>query len=338
VNFSEQPPSTQWAALKYRGETIAEVWFKPEGEPFALWFRIPQSSFQIPGFGQQLTAERLLRAVGLLSEEVEFWRHEGAPDSDTDLGQPLAPPPQDVAHLDIYVSLNSPPSAVVPVQSDEAEAPPAVASAESDEPEIPTPVASEPGDEPETPAAVASEPGDKLETPEAKWQYLEGRWNAILGVEASVESLRTSMESLRAEMEAAARHSLNFDEKLHALSADMVLWDRAKSRIRYALPKMREFVHRATWATAIPERKKVEEDFESHVRPRVPFPQVDEVIAEFDALLKNRQVLSGQGVSVYHESKHILAEVEGALKTLRRNSAANGARKRSASGKRRKSL
>ena len=51
VNFSEQPPSKQWAALKYRGEKFAEVWFKPEGQPLALTFRIPQASFQIPGMG-----------------------------------------------------------------------------------------------------------------------------------------------------------------------------------------------------------------------------------------------------------------------------------------------
>src|SRR6266567_206975 len=81
VNFSEQPPSKQWAALKYRGEKFAEVWFKPEGEPFALTFRIPQSSFQIPGMGQLLTTENLLKAVGLATEEVESWRHEGTPQS-----------------------------------------------------------------------------------------------------------------------------------------------------------------------------------------------------------------------------------------------------------------
>jgi hypothetical protein len=36
MKFSEQPPSEQWAALKYRGEKLAEVWFKPEGEPFSI--------------------------------------------------------------------------------------------------------------------------------------------------------------------------------------------------------------------------------------------------------------------------------------------------------------
>src|SRR5476651_1053713 len=78
VNFSEQPPSKQWAGLKYGGEQFAEVWFKPDGEPFALTFRIPQTSFQIPGMGQLLTTENLLTAVGLATEEVESWRCEGA--------------------------------------------------------------------------------------------------------------------------------------------------------------------------------------------------------------------------------------------------------------------
>src|SRR2546430_5966268 len=77
VNFSEQPPSKQWAALKYRGEKLAEVWFKPEGEPFGLTFRIPRESFQIPGMGQRLTTETLLKAVAIGIDEVESWRHGG---------------------------------------------------------------------------------------------------------------------------------------------------------------------------------------------------------------------------------------------------------------------
>src|ERR1700722_3528925 len=75
VNFSEQPPSKQWAALKYRGEKFAEVWFKPEGEPFAVTFRIPRESFQIPGLAHLLTTENLLKAVAIATEEVESWRH-----------------------------------------------------------------------------------------------------------------------------------------------------------------------------------------------------------------------------------------------------------------------
>src|SRR5262245_60670558 len=73
VNFSERPPSKQWAALKYRGDTFAEVWFKPEGEPFALTFRIPGESFQLPDMGQLLTTENLLKAVGIAAEDVESW-------------------------------------------------------------------------------------------------------------------------------------------------------------------------------------------------------------------------------------------------------------------------
>src|SRR5437868_7587879 len=97
VKFSEQPPSKQWATLKYRGEPFAEVWFKPEGEPFALTFRIPPSSFQIPGMAQRLTAENLLKAVGLATEEVESWRHDGASpsgmnESHGELRHPLPPP------------------------------------------------------------------------------------------------------------------------------------------------------------------------------------------------------------------------------------------------------
>src|ERR1700737_4379522 len=70
VNFSEQPPSKQWAALKFRGEKLAEVWFKPEAEPLALLFRIPQNSFQNSGMGPRLTTENLLKAVAIATDEV----------------------------------------------------------------------------------------------------------------------------------------------------------------------------------------------------------------------------------------------------------------------------
>ena len=82
MNFSDRPPSEQWAALKYAGEPFAEVWFKPDGEPFALTFRIPQSSFQIPGMDQLLTTENLLKAVSITTEQIESWRREGGSDSD----------------------------------------------------------------------------------------------------------------------------------------------------------------------------------------------------------------------------------------------------------------
>src|SRR5437868_10026526 len=88
VKFSEQPPSKQWAALKYRGEKFAEVWFKPEGEPFGLTFRIPQQGFQIPGMRPHLTIENLLKAVALAPAEVESWLLGGEAHSGLDGANP----------------------------------------------------------------------------------------------------------------------------------------------------------------------------------------------------------------------------------------------------------
>ena len=300
MNFSEQPPSKQWAALKYRGEKFAEVWFKPEGEPFALTFRIPQSSFQIPGMGQRLTTENLLKAVGIATEEVESWRHEGASPSglnrsDSDLGHPLAPPPQDVPHLDLYVSVKPPPQGVAPD--------------ESSEPEI----------------------------SEAQWQDLEARWKAILDLETSMEALRISMEGLRAEMEASSRKTLTTEEKVHALNADVAQWNKAKSRVLYALPKVREFIHRSTWAMGSPEWKKLEELFKNHIRPRIPFPQMDKVLEQLESLLKDRQVLSAHGVTVYQECKSVSVDVQGVLRTLQNSATSNAKKQKGPIGSRGKS-
>jgi hypothetical protein len=219
VSFSEQPPSKQWAALKCKGDRFADVWFKPEGEPCALMFRIPQKSFQIPGMGQQLTIENLLKAVAIATEEVDSWRqgdvcHSGMGGSNPELRQPLPAPPQGVAHLSIHVSLKP--------------TPPVVAPGESRAPEA----------------------------PRARWQDLEARWRAILGQEATIDHLRLRMETLQAEMEASSKRTLTTEDKVHALNADVALWIKAKSRVLYALPKPREFIHRATWATGTPERKE----------------------------------------------------------------------------------
>jgi hypothetical protein len=301
VNFSELPPSKQWAALKYRGEKFAEVWLKPEGDPSGLTFRIPQKSFQIPGIGQLLTAEILLKAVAIPVAEVESWRHgdtsHSAMDgSNPELGQPFAPPPPDVSHLEIHVRLKPPPQAVAPEESREPD------------------------------AALA------------KWQDLEGRWKSILGLEAGIETLRLSMEALQTEMDAALRRTLTTEEKVNALNADVAQWNKAKTRVHYAQPKVREFVHRATWATGTPERKELEGLFKDHVQPDMSLEQMDKVSEQLEHLLKDRQVLSAQGTTVYQECKSIASDIQGALRTLLSNSAANATKKRGTGAARSRSL
>jgi len=300
VNFAERPPSRRWAALKCRGEPVAEVWFKPEGEPFALTFRIPQTRFQSPDVLPQLTAANLLKAVGIVAAEVDSWRHEGASPSGTnaspaELSHGLPPPAQGVPHLHLYVRLNPPA--------------PATAFMESAEPGI----------------------------PEARWQELETRWNTILGFEANVETIRIAMEALRAELEASAGKRLTGNDKIYAPNADVAQWTKAKSRVLFALPKLREFIHRATWAMATPERKKLGTLVKNHVQPRILFPQLDEIAEQMESVLKNRQVLAMQGASLHQECKTIAAEVQGALGTLQRNAAAKATKKRAASGARHKS-
>jgi hypothetical protein len=297
VNFSERPPSKQWAALKYGGEPFADVWFKPEGEPFALTFRIRQSSFQIAGMNQLLTTENLLKAVGVATEEVESWRREGDSDSgrngsDSELSRPLPPPPQDVPHLNLFVSLKPPA--------------PTVAADESRETEI----------------------------SEAKRQELEARWKTILELEASIDTLRISMEGLRTEMEASTRKTLTGEEKVHALNSDVAQWNKAKSRVLYALPKVREFIHRSTWAAGAPERKKLEEYFKHHIRPGHPVPRIDNLAEQLDNLLRDRQVLSAHGVTVYQECKSISVDIQGVFRTLQSNAAANATKKKNETGAR----
>jgi hypothetical protein len=168
------------------------------------------------------------------------------------------------------------------------------------------------------------------EVPPEQWQALEALWRAILGLEASIESSRQSMEGVRAEMEAAFKKSLVVEEKVNALQSDVSQWNKAKNRIHYALPKAREFIHRATWAAGLAERKRLEEIFRNHIEPRVPLPGLDQVREQLEHLQKDRQVLFAQGNSVYQECRGILAEVQRALSTLQRNAADIARKKRSA--------
>jgi hypothetical protein len=167
------------------------------------------------------------------------------------------------------------------------------------------------------------------EVPPEKWQGLEVLWKTILGLEASIETLRLSMDGLRAELEAAFKKSLVVEEKVHALQGDVAQWNKAKGRIHYALPKAKEFIHRATWASGVPERKRLEEVFRNHIEPRVPLPEMDLVREQMEHLQKDRQVLFSQGNSVSQECRGILAEVQRTLTTLQRNAADMARKKRS---------
>ena len=168
------------------------------------------------------------------------------------------------------------------------------------------------------------------EVPLEKWQALEALWKAVLGLEASIDSMRMSVEGARAEMESAFKKQLMVEEKVNALQSDVAQWNKAKVRIHFALPKAREFVHRATWAAGQAERKRLEEIFRTHIEPRVPLPNMDEVREQLEHLQKDRQVLFAQGNSVYQECRGILSEVQRALSTLQRNAADIARKKRSA--------
>jgi hypothetical protein len=166
--------------------------------------------------------------------------------------------------------------------------------------------------------------------PLEKWQALDASWKTVLGLEAAIDSLRMSMDGLRMELEGAFRRQLNVDEKVHALQSDVLNWTKAKNRVHYALPKVREFIHRATWATAAAERKRLEEVVKNHIEPRVPFAELEQTREQMEHLQKDRQVLFAQGNSVNQECRAILGEIQRAISTLQRNAVDRQRAKRSA--------
>ncbi len=176
---------------------------------------------------------------------------------------------------------------------------------------------------------VAHAESGTTEVPAEKWQALDAIWKSILGLEVSIDTLRLNMDGLRNELENAFKHSLAVEEKVHALQADVVQWTKAKSRVHYVLPKLREFVHRATWAVAVPERKRVEELVTNHIEPQIPHPRMDEFDDQLGHLQKDRQVLYAQGNSANQEGRGVLAEIQRSLSALQRNAVERSRQKRS---------
>src|SRR5262249_51219694 len=221
--------------------------------------------------------ENLLTAVGIATEEVDSWRHGGVSHSALDGTNPQLRDP-----------LPQPPQGATHLEMYVRLKPP--------------------------PQAVARDESGEPEVASARWQEPAARWKAILGLEANVDTLRISMEGLRAEMEASLKRVLRAEEKQHALAADVAQWNKAKSRVHYALPKARDFIHRATWAQGTPERKRLGELFKDPTGADIPLAQTGKVLEELEILRKDRQVLSVQGATVYQECKCISEDVQAALR------------------------
>jgi hypothetical protein len=279
VPFADLRPSTSWAALKYKGTAIAEAWFKPDGEPSGLIFRIPHESLQ----AHTLTTERLLNAVAIEPDDVEAWRLEGASDAvdfSHDVSAPLPPPSDDRGHLLIHVRLKS---------------------------------------------TDVAESRDERERQE-RLQDLEVRWKVLVGLESTIESMRLRMEGTRAEMEATAKRPLAAEEKLHALQADVVQLNREKNRIHYALPKAKEFIHRATWMLGAPDRKQLEESYTKFIESPATNPEP----RHLEIMIKERNLFITQGNTVLQECRSVIAGVQAAIRTLQTNAMAQARKKKPA--------
>jgi hypothetical protein len=292
VDGSEQVPIER-ARLKDRGEEIAEAWYEAEGDCPVLVASISRERLQTADPSRQLTLETLLKAAAVSNDEVESWVFAELSSE----------------HLD---GANSELSDPLPLPPPDAN-------------HLTIHVRLKP------PATDAGAPPCDEEVPLEKWQAFEACWKTILGIEASIDTARLGMEGLRSEMETAFKRPLAIEEKLHALQSDVAQWNKAKSRIHYALPKLREFVHRATWALSVPERKRLEEIFKNHIEPRIGLTDVDRIREQMEHFQKDRQVLFAQGNAVAQECRGILGEIQRAVSTLQRNAAENARRKRSAS-------
>jgi hypothetical protein len=111
---------------------------------------------------------------------------------------------------------------------------------------------------------------------------------------------------------------------------DVTAWSKAKARIQFAMPKAKDFIHRATWATGSPERKQLGDIFRDETRPRLTNTQAIRLLDRLENLLKDRQVLFSLGVSVTQDCERVNTDVQRALTTLRSNAEAKAREARNA--------
>jgi len=88
-----------------------------------------------------------------------------------------------------------------------------------------------------------------------EWQDRELHWKIILGLEAAVDTMRIEMEALQIENGSLADEDIDDRRKDHALRADIARWNKAKHRVLFQLPKLKEFIHRAVWALSSPRKE-----------------------------------------------------------------------------------
>jgi hypothetical protein len=293
VKLEDIPPSTQWAALKVNRIKFAEVWFKPEGSARSLIVRLPRQSFETPGLQHLLVIDQLLKAINIAPDTVATWHLTTDP----------------VSPLDAYVVDRT---QLLPMLPD------GIAHLLIHV-EVATTL-------PEQSATSLPASADKA----ARWEMLESRWNTILGIEATIDSMRLRMESLRGELEAASNKSMSADEKLHAANADVAQWNKAKSRAKFVLPKVKEYIHRATWVLGTHERKMLAELFKHDAQVELEKLDLSDLHNQLENLLKDRQILSAQGTTAYQEGKAGCDDVQRSLRTLQTNAQANAVKKRAA--------
>jgi hypothetical protein len=240
--------------------------------------------------GALLTATNLLKSVGIANEEVEYWSCGAVSHSGMQGSNPKLEDPLSPPDDGSHLEI------IFRIKTLEQHA--------------------------------AANDGSRVEISATDWQELDARWNTILRAEATIASSRISMEGVRGELEASSTKMLTTEEKLHALNADVVHWNQAKSRVLFTLPKARDFIHRAIWGLDTPERKELDEFFK--IRSAVSLARLAKVRRQLEGLLKDRLVLSAEGTTVYNECQRIVAEVQGSLRSLQSNAAANAVNKRAA--------
>lgn len=301
MSVAEQGISSDWTTLTHEGEAIAEAWSMPDGGRVVLVFLVSRNVLAGRASDGHLSNPSLARSAN----KTEF--------------RPVT----------IETLLNA-----SQVSKDDVESWRLGDGSDATRIELDHPLPPPPADDDQLTvyvtlkSPVAADSEGWVVTSE-QWQAIEALWKTILGLEAAIDASRLGMDGLRSEMESSLKKQLSVDEKTNALQNDVSQWSKAKTRIQHALPKMREFVHRATFALAAPERKRFDDIVKNHLEPRIPYPEVHRLREQLEHLQKDRQILLAQGNAVSHECRGILSEVQRAFSSLQRNAANRAANKRS---------
>lgn len=275
MSFVMRSASSTWepVPLPTNPPVMVWAWFKPEAAPNSVVFQLPPELFAALKDSPPLTMRTFLLAIGM--EALIGWTLYGQQielDSDTMrwLDAALPQPPENGDRQLIFWSPMNPGRQK----------------------------AIEPAIEKSVPEVHEKSP-EELKT---KFESLEFFWTNILYLESDIRRARAQLEQSVNKLNSLNRE-LNFEETNVADSVDRQQWHDVRRWLREASFSVTRTGKEIDVAllSSVAQRNQFLEIYENFVKPRIPFPKMDQAVADFEAHHKALKIVLQSAQTAIHK-------------------------------------